>query len=108
MIRTGQQRIGSLAGKGEKDSVDLTLVGDVQQVDLQSQATRGRLHVRQMLLRARRLRIDKDGDGRGFGHELTQEFESLGADLAMTVKSGYAGRRPLGPQRIAQNWREGT
>src|SRR5262249_34774567 len=72
-IRADQERVGSIADKRPKGSLDLATVARLQDVDLKPDRGRRRRHIPCLGVRCRKVRIDKQANMRSSRNELVHE-----------------------------------
>jgi hypothetical protein len=82
-VAADEEGFGSLAYKSCEGRIDLADGADVEDLDLQSESARSRLHVSHRGLSNGSIgRIDEHGHARCSRHQLTQEFQPLRHQLS--------------------------
>ena len=82
-VGADEQRVGALARERGESGLDLVAGAGIEDLNLQRESVRGRLHVLQRGLGARGIGgIEQDGDTRSAGYQLAQQLQPFGHDLA--------------------------
>ena len=78
-----EQRVRPFACEGCEDRIDVAAAARVEDLDMQPHGAPGGFHLARVKLRARRIaRIHEDRDAGHCGHQLAQQLQPLGYQLA--------------------------